>query len=113
MPLRTIPGKKSYYLLAIILLLAGTTPVMGQLVADFTPSVNSGCSPLTVNFTNTSTGTSNTAMYTWIFGNGNGITTSVKNNPVSATYFIGQVYTVTLTINDGGKTATISKDITV
>ncbi len=113
MPLRTIPGRKSYYLLAIILLLSGKTPVMAQLVADFTPSVNSGCSPLTVSFTNNSTGTSATATYTWIFGNGNGITTNVKNNPVSATYFIGQIYTVTLTINDGGKTATISKNITV
>src|ERR1700690_676031 len=98
MPLRTIPGRKSCYLLAIIFLLTGNSPVMAQLVADFTPSVNSGCSPLTVSFVNTSTGTSSTATYTWIFGNGNGITTGIKNNPVSATYFIGQVYTVTLTI---------------
>jgi len=31
----------------------------------------------------------------------------------SATYFNGQVYTVTLTIHDGVKTATVSKTITV
>ena len=39
MPLRTIPGRKSCYLLAIIFLLTGITPVMAQLTADFTPSV--------------------------------------------------------------------------
>lgn len=86
---------------------------MAQLTADFTPSVTQGCSPLAVSFTNTSTGTSATSIYTWTFGNGNGITTSVKNNPVSATYFNGQNYTVTLTINDGAKTSTVSKTITV
>lgn len=86
---------------------------MAQLVADFTPSATSGCSPLAVSFINNSTGTSPAATYTWTFGNGNGITTSVKNNPVSATYFNGQDYTVTLTIHDGINTASISKTITV
>src|SRR5450755_3556310 len=109
MPLTRTRGVRSIYLLAIFLLLVGTRPVMAQLVADFTPSVTQGCSPLAVSFTNTSTGTSATSSYTWTFGNGNGITTSVKNNPVSATYFVGQNYTVTLTINDGPKTSTISK----
>jgi gliding motility-associated-like protein len=113
MPLIPISGRKSCYLLAIIFLLAGTSPVMAQLVAGFTPSATSGCSPLAVSFVNTSTGTSGTATYTWTFGNGNGITTNVKNNPVSATYFNGQDYTVTLTIHDGANTATISKTITV
>src|SRR5450755_2547777 len=113
MPLTTIPGRKFCYLSAIILLLAGTSPVMAQLVANFTPSVTSGCSPLAVSFVNTSTGTSPASTYTWTFGNGNGITTGVKNNPVSATYFNGQDYIVTLTIHDGVKTATVSKTITV
>jgi len=113
MTLTTIPGRKSSYLLAIILLLAGTSPVMAQLVANFTPSVTSGCSPLAVSFVNTSTGTTGAATYTWNFGNGNGITTGVKNNPVSATYFVGQNYTVSLTIHDGANTSTISKIITV
>ena len=113
MALTRILGKKTSFLLAIFFLLAGMSPVMAQLVADFTPSTTSGCSPLAVSFTNTSTGTSSTATYTWTFGNGNGITTGVKNNPVSATYFNGQVYTVTLTIHDGVKTATVSKTITV
>jgi gliding motility-associated-like protein len=113
MPLTRTRGVRSIYLLAIFLLLVGTRPVMAQLVADFTPSVTQGCSPLAVSFTNTSTGTSATSSYTWTFGNGNGITTGIKNNPVSATYFVGQNYTVTLTINDGAKTSTISKIITV
>src|SRR5664279_2426326 len=109
MTLLPISGRKSSYLLAIILLLAGISPAMAQLTANFTPSVTSGCSPLAVSFVNTSTGTSPTSIYTWNFGNGNGITTSVKNNPVSATYFVGQIYTVTLTIKDGANTSTISK----
>ena len=104
---------KPYFLLAIILLLAGYSTVNAQLVADFTPSTFSGCSPLAVSFVNTSTGTSALSTYTWTFGNGNGITTSVKNNPVSATYFTGQNYTVTLTIHDGANSATVSKIITV
>src|SRR4029077_8772309 len=113
MPLTNIRGKKSCWLLAIILLFASVSTVHAQLVADFTPSVSSGCSPLAVNFTNTSTGTSASSTYTWTFGNGNGITTSVKNNPVSATYFVGQTYTVTLTVKDGANSSTISKTITV
>jgi len=99
--------------LAILFLLTFSFSAKAQLVADFTPSVTSGCSPLTVNFTNTSTGTSPTSSYTWTFGNGNGITTTIKNNPVSATYFVGQIYTVTLSIKDGAQTATVSKQITV
>ena len=113
MALNRISGKRTRFLLAIFFLLAGTSPVMAQLVADFTPSTLSGCSPLAVSFVNNSTGNSPSATYTWTFGNGNGITTNVKNNPVSATYFNGQDYTVTLTIQDGAKTATVSKIITV
>ena len=105
--------RKTSCLLAIIFLLAGTFTAHGQLVANFTPSVTSGCSPLTVSFVNTSTGTSAAASYTWNFDNGNGITTTIKNNPVSATYFNGQIYNVTLTIHDGAQTATVSKAITV
>jgi gliding motility-associated-like protein len=113
MPLAILSVRRPCFLLAIILLLAGLSPMKAQLVASFTSSVNSGCSPLAVSFVNTSTGTTAAATYTWTFGNGNGITTSVKNNPVSATYFVGQVYTVTLTIHDGVNTATSSKIITV
>ncbi len=113
MPLNRFRGVRSFYLLTIFLLLAGFRPAIAQLTADFTSSATQGCSPLAVSFVNTSTGTSATSLYTWTFGNGNGITTSIKNNPVSATYFIGQAYIVTLKITDGAKTSTISKTITV
>ena len=113
MSLNLISGRSRLYLSAVVLLLTGWLPVKAQLVADFTPSVLSGCSPLAVSFVNTSTGTSATSIYTWTFGNGNGITTTVKNNPVSATYFNGQNYTVTLTVNDGAKSSSVSKIITV
>ena len=113
MPRTPIQGRKLYQLLAMLFLLTAASPVSAQLVADFDPSVTSGCSPLAVSFTNTSTGTKPGDTYTWTFGNGNGITTAVKNNPVSATYFVGQDYTVTLTIHDGAQTATVSKVITV
>lgn len=112
MALNRLSSRKPNMLLAIILLLAASS-VQAQLVADFTPSVTQGCSPLAVTFVNTSRGTTPGATYTWTFGNGNGITTSVKNNPVSATYFTGQNYTVTLLIKDGANTSTISKVITV
>ncbi|MBS1948241.1 MAG: PKD domain-containing protein [Bacteroidetes bacterium] len=100
-------------LFAILFLLAARNPVIAQLVADFTPSITSGCSPLAVSFKNTSTGTSGSAVYTWNFGNGNGITTTVKTNPVAATYFTGQNYTVTLTVKDGAQTSTKTVVITV
>jgi gliding motility-associated-like protein len=113
MALNRILGRQKSCLLAIFFLLAATSSVTAQLVANFTPSVTSGCSPLAVSFVNTSTGTSSSAIYTWNFGNGNGITTGIKNNPVAATYFIGQNYIATLTIHDGANTASISKTITV
>jgi len=113
MALNRISRRQIFCLLAIFFLLTGASPVMAQLVANFTPSVTSGCSPLAVSFVNTSTGTSASSTYTWTFGNGNGITTGIKNNPVSATYFTGQDYTVTLVIHDGANTSTISKTITV
>ena len=113
MPLTQFSGRRVLSLLAIIISLTGLSPAKAQLVADFIPSTTAGCSPLAVNFVNTSTGTTASSVYTWTFGNGNGITTTVKNNPVSATYFNGQNYTVTLTVNDGVKSSTISKIITV
>lgn len=59
-------------------------------VANFTTSNNIGCGPLTVQFTNLSSG--NAAAWLWEFGDGN---TSTAQNPVY-TYSTGGVYTVTL-----------------
>ncbi|TDX01758.1 PKD domain-containing protein [Dinghuibacter silviterrae] len=84
-----------------------------QLQADFTASQTGGCSPLTVSFTNTTTGASATATYAWDFGNGNKTSTQDINAPVGATYALQQAYTVTLTVTDGGKTSTKTETVTV
>ncbi|MCB9230712.1 MAG: PKD domain-containing protein [Bacteroidia bacterium] len=62
--------------------------------AAFTASPVFGCGPLTVNFTDSSTGLALT--YLWNFGDGN---TSTAQNP-SHTYNNPGLYTVTLTVTD-------------
>ncbi|WNJ20360.1 PKD domain-containing protein [Pontibacter sp. G13] len=62
--------------------------------ANFVADVTAGCSPLTVRFTDLSTGPIHT--YLWNFGNGN---TSTFDN-VIATYTVPGTYTVTLTVTD-------------
>jgi gliding motility-associated-like protein len=59
-------------------------------IVSFTPSVSSGCIPLSVTFTNTNP-TNNT--YQWNFGNG---ISSTNVNSVSTTYFAEGCYDVTL-----------------
>lgn len=80
-----------------------------QLIASFTINKESGCRPLTVQFTNTTTGAGANVTYTWNFGNGN---TSALTNP-GATYIEERTYTVTLTATSGGNTSTATKQITV
>ncbi len=63
-------------------------------VANFAPSVKQGCVPLTVNFTDQSTG--GVTSYSWDFGNGN--KSSLKNP--SAIYYKSGNFTVTLTVSD-------------
>ncbi|MEM7550565.1 MAG: PKD domain-containing protein [Bacteroidota bacterium] len=73
--------------------------------ADFSADVVSGCSPLTVQFSDESSG--NPTGWNWNFGNGN---TSNDQNP-SATYITPGVYNVSLTLNNGNsltKTAFIT-----
>ena len=65
--------------------------------ANFTGSPTSGTAPLTVNFTNTSTGNDTPLSYAWDFDN-NGTTDSTTLNP-SAVYSAG-TYTVKLTVTD-------------
>lgn len=69
-------------------------------VADFTASPVEGIAPLTVNFTNSSTGIGNT--WLWNFGDG---TTSTQQHPVR-TYTTPGTYTVTLTATGPGGTST-------
>lgn len=91
------------FLLCISLLFASQIS-FGQVTADFTAPVSSGCSPLIVNFENLSTGTGLT--YNWDLGNGN---TSVSENP-SASYITPGTYTVTLTATGPGGTDTEVKN---
>ncbi|HEX2629999.1 MAG TPA: PKD domain-containing protein, partial [Chitinophagaceae bacterium] len=63
-------------------------------VANFNASITSGCSPLTVHFTDASTG--NPFSWTWDFGNGQ---LSTQQNPV-ITYATPGVYTVRLVVRN-------------
>lgn len=93
------------FLLLILCSLQGFT----QPVANFVANKQSGCAPLTVNFTSTSTG--NPSTYLWDFGNGN---TSILPNP-SASYVNPGKYTVRLTVSNsaGSNQKTITNYIDV
>ncbi len=76
-------------------------------VADFTSDKIAGCAPLTVNFTDASTG--GPTSWAWTFGNGN---TSILQNP-SAVYNTPGVYSVTLVASNISSSSTKIKIITV
>jgi len=88
----------SFTLAALVVLISGEA--FGQVTADFSAPVTSGCSPLIVNFQNQSTGSGLT--YQWDLGNGN---SSSAQNP-SASYITPGSYTVTLTVTGPGGTDT-------
>ncbi len=100
--------RRVYYLLWI-LLITPYVKLMAQPVADFTVNRRFGCSPLSVQFTSTSTG--NPTGYSWAFGNGN---TSSLQNP-SAIYVVPGTYQVSLTVSNasGTDTKTVSAFIVV
>ena len=79
-------------------------------IADFDATPLTGTAPLSVNFTNNSTG-SNPLTYLWDFGDG---TTSTAKNPPNETYAAGN-WTVTLVVTDsaGLVSAPASRLITV
>jgi gliding motility-associated-like protein len=83
------------YFFPILLILS--TPVLAQLNADFSASVIQGCSPLTVQFKDNSTG-SPTSWF-WDFGNG---ITSFEQNP-NITYTTGGNYTVRLIVRNASE----------
>jgi PKD repeat protein len=86
-----------------------TAPNATPPAASFTSSTTSGEAPLTVNFTNTSTGDP-TPTYSWAFGDGG---TSTATNP-SHTYTSPNTYTVTLTAhNSSGPDSIATETITV
>jgi gliding motility-associated-like protein len=80
-----------------------------QIVANFSMDRVGGCSPLKVDFTNTSSGLSPNAAFSWSFGNGN---SSTLRNP-SAVFINETTYNVTLTVTDGTQSASITKTVTV
>jgi gliding motility-associated-like protein len=95
--------------LAGLLIIIFTSTSFAQLKADFAIDKNGGCSPLTVSFTNTTTGASSSATYQWDLGNGN--TSSLMN--AGATYVVEQSYSITLTVTDGSKSSSQTKQIAV
>jgi len=77
-------------------------------ISVFSPDKTVGCSPLLVNFSNTSPGGTNT--YTYDFGDGSAPVTTTNKNSVSHAYTTGRnitTYTVTMTAqNDCGTDVT-------
>ena len=97
-----------------ILLLLFVGSLKAQLTANFTVDKSSGCSPLSVSFVNKTTGASASAVYTWDFGNGSTpITTTNIDEIERAIYNNQQIYNITLSVNDNGKTSVKSLNVTV
>jgi gliding motility-associated-like protein len=86
-----------------------TIAVRAQLNVNFTADKTGGCSPLTVSFTNKTTGASPNAIYKWDLGNGN---SSALVDP-TAIYTDEKTYTVTLIVHDGNQVASKTATITV
>lgn len=79
-------------------------------IADFIANPQAGTAPLTVSFTNTSTGA--ITGYAWDF-DGDGVTDSAVEDPPNRTYAAG-TWNVSLTVTDGlGLSSTTVKTITV
>jgi gliding motility-associated-like protein len=91
-----------------IALLFSIAPFLhASVVANFSPTATSGCSPLTITFRDLSTG--NPTSWSWNFGNSNN---SSLQNP-SAVYNTPGIYTVTLSVSDGATNSQASQIITV
>lgn len=89
----------SRILLVISPLILTTSICIGQ-TANFSADITSGCFPLTVKFSDTSTGA--ISSWSWNFGNGN---SSELQSP-SAVYSSPGIYSVTLTVSNGLQTDT-------
>ncbi|PZF74011.1 PKD domain-containing protein [Taibaiella soli] len=98
-----------------ILLLTLSTVSLAQ-TASFTVDKTSGCEPLLVTFTNTSTGTSAGTNYQWSFGNNANATN--PTGTISTSYYVtsgySTAYTATLTVTyPNGSVSTATQQITV
>lgn len=87
--------------------------VLPRPTALFSAVPAQGCTPLTVNFTNSTTASAGN-VYTWDFGNGN---TSSAQNPGSQTYIANandSVYTIELLVtNSSGCSDSVTHQVTV
>ncbi|BAV10342.1 gliding motility-associated C-terminal domain-containing protein [Filimonas lacunae] len=102
-------NKQVWKIWLFLLALMTAKPVAAQLTADFTMDRQAGCSPLTVSFTNATTGASAAATYSWDFGNSR---TAISRDAGSI-FSDEKTYTVTLTVTDGGQTAVKTKTVIV
>ena len=89
--------------LALLLCCLISMDASAQLQADFSVDKDAGCSPLSIKFSNTTTGASAAATWQWNFGNGN---TSTLMQPGSVVYnnnpnFIDTTYYITLNAYNG------------
>src|SRR5690349_5718944 len=91
-------------LLLLFLLFCTSSGVFGQANFSFTLDPSTGCTPVTVTFTDLSTGAT---YWDWNFGDGN---TSIIQNPTHS-YGVAGTYNITLTINHGS--SSITQQITV
>jgi len=84
-----------------------TEPTVAKPVAGFTASTANGAAPLSIVFTNTSTGTVDS--YAWTFGDGG---TSTSQSP-NHTFTTAGTYTVTLVVTNKGGSSTATLKVTV
>lgn len=85
-----------------------TEPLPSPPVCSFSSNKMSGTVPLSVTFTDTSTGGLPTA-WSWNFGNGS---TSTQRNPSAAMYVTPGIYTITLTVSNAAGSSSSSKTVT-
>jgi len=97
--------KLKYKILLILFIFVNISNA--QIVSNFTADNFDGCSPLTVNFTDLSTG--NPTTWQWDFGNGNN--SSQQNT--GAVYITPGIYPVCLTVSDGVTNDTFCDTVTV
>jgi len=107
--MKQLTAWKKHKACTVILLLFCSTSLEAQLTANFGIDKTGGCSPLSVSFTDYTTGASGNAVYYWDFGNGN---TSALKNP-GAIYKDEKTYTITLTVKDGSQTSSKTATIIV
>jgi len=103
--LRTKPNTTPWRaLVTLVIALSGTINTLGQNpVANFTANVTSGCAPLSVNFTDLSTGSPTT--WNWEFSNG---TLSSAQNP-TVTFSAPGTYSVKLVVQNSSGIAELER----